>query len=409
MKHMMMRAVCGLLGMALATPSFAAIGSAPADVAGLVARALETSPEMAAADAAIQAASERLAGAGLPLNNPELEAEAERSDVNTFRLGVSQTIDWYDKRAAFEAVARARLALARQSREALAQEKARGLLQALGRAATLDDTLALARERVSLLGRVARLAARRHAAGDLSQVDLQLAQLAQAEARIQVARIASELIQARADFQQVAGFPLDDPPALPGRFGEPFPSEQDDDRLARHPAMQAALLEARIAGQEIQRADRERRADPTVGLAGGREGDQNLLGLSLSLPLQVRNDFSAEVRATRAEALQAEQQAHQTRLNLGTRLAAERARYLALSDAWKTWQKTGQRNLERRLAALERLWRAGEIGTSDYLLQLQQTLDTRIAGVELRGDLWNAWIDWLAASGTLNDWLNAPN
>ncbi len=58
---------------------------------------------------------------------------------------------------------------------------------------------------------------------------------------------------------------------------------------------------------------------------------------------------------------------------------------------------------------LETLWRAGEISTTDYLLQVQQALDTQIAGIELHGDFWNAWLAWMNHSASLDNWLNTEN
>jgi hypothetical protein len=44
----------------------------------------------------------------------------------------------------------------------------------------------------------------------------------------------------------------------------------------------------------IRLSERERRADPSIGLRGGRKDQQNLIGLRLEIPLQVRNGFGEE-------------------------------------------------------------------------------------------------------------------
>jgi cobalt-zinc-cadmium efflux system outer membrane protein len=75
-------------------------------------------------------------------------------------------------------------------------------------------------------------------------------------------------------------------------------------------------------------------------------------------------------------------------------------------DAWAAWEHSGQPSQSSQLALLERLWQAGELSTADYLLQLNQTLDTRTSALELRGQLWRSWFDWLAASGRFDGWLN---
>ncbi|MCU7854078.1 MAG: TolC family protein, partial [Candidatus Thiodiazotropha sp. (ex Lucinoma borealis)] len=69
------------------------------------------------------------------------------------------------------------------------------------------------------------------------------------------------------------------------------------------------------------------------------------------------------------------------------------------------WTSLGRTSLEQHSVLLETQWQAGEMSTSDYLLQIKQAIDTRIAGLKLKGELWNAWTTWLTASGTLNSWL----
>jgi cobalt-zinc-cadmium efflux system outer membrane protein len=54
---------------------------------------------------------------------------------------------------------------------------------------------------------------------------------------------------------------------------------------------------------------------------------------------------------------------------------------------------------------LRRLWEAGEISTTDYLVQLRQTLDVQESALDLRQILWRAWFEWLAASGRVDQGL----
>jgi cobalt-zinc-cadmium efflux system outer membrane protein len=54
---------------------------------------------------------------------------------------------------------------------------------------------------------------------------------------------------------------------------------------------------------------------------------------------------------------------------------------------------------------LERLWRAGELSTADYLVQLKQSLDTQAGAIEQKTQLWQSWTQWLIASGEINQWI----
>jgi len=404
------RLLCLLALTAMASTALAKSADTDAErrhrIAQVVNRALEASPEIAAAQSAIQAAKARLTGAGLPLNNPELEAEAENTDINTYRLGINQTVDWHDKRGALEHVARQELLLAQAGYEALKLEKSSELLAAIGRITILQEIVELARQRTELLARFEKLAMKRHAAGDIPRNDLELARLSLAEASMQQARRRSELLQARTDFRILAGRPLPEPLQLPLHPGNPAASDSDETLARQHPEVQRALIAAQAARQQVLSADRGRKADPTFGLAAGQEDSETLVALSFSLPLQVRNDFQSDVDAARAEALQADQLAQQSYRRLRAQITGSRSQYRTMAAAWNHWMDSGQVSLGKRVKLLDTLWQSGEISTTDYLLQLQQTLDTRITGTELQGELWSTWVRWLAASGTLDHWLN---
>ncbi|HIO76141.1 MAG TPA: TolC family protein, partial [Gammaproteobacteria bacterium] len=62
-------------------------------------------PDVQAGQAAVDAALARASAADQPLFNPELEFDYERTDINISSLGLSQTIDWSNKRGAHKAIA----------------------------------------------------------------------------------------------------------------------------------------------------------------------------------------------------------------------------------------------------------------------------------------------------------------
>ncbi|RRS31828.1 MAG: ABC transporter permease [Gammaproteobacteria bacterium (ex Lamellibrachia satsuma)] len=376
-------------------------------LAAIVNQALDSNPEIQAAKAAVGTAQARLTGAGLPLNNPELEVEAERTDISTYTLGISQTIDWYNKQDAMEQAVRAELNVARAQVTALNLVKSAELLKAIGGIATHHEITTLSRRRAGILERFSRLAEQRHAAGDIPQVELELARLSLTEAVMLHAGAGSEFIQVKSDYFSLSGLTLDNNIQIPDQLPAGLSSTLNEETLVRnHPQVQVAQLMTQASRQHIHAVDQERKADPTLGLRAGREESENLLALTFSIPLQVRNDFQSSVNAAQAEALSAEQEAQQTYRNLITRLRSARERYLLVADAWSLWVSHGRTSLHQRIDLLEALWQAGEMSTTDYLLQVQQTLDTQIAGVRLQGDLWSTWVDWLSASGTLDTWLS---
>src|SRR3546814_624552 len=118
----------------------------------------------------------------------------------------------------------------------------------------------------------------------------------------------------------------------------------------------------------------------------------------------VRNSYDAEVSAARAEANAAAARVDRIGLELvsGRRRAIDT--YAAAQSAWTQWQASRGTDVQRRADLLERLWRQGELSTTDYLQQLKQTLDTALAGAELEARLWRSYADYLAATGQLERW-----
>lgn len=374
-------------------------------------RILDENPEIQAAQSAVNSAAARVQGAGLPLYNPELELEAERAgSINSYGAGLSQTIDWYNKRGSQEQAVQAELDASRSALNALRQLKATELLDAMVRILNSEEITSLTDQRYQLLKRFQALAEQRQRAGDIALIEVELARMAVAEAAMTHAQAGGGLVEAKGDFFALAGTP---PPKLfnlPTPLPSRLPTIDESEQLAsRHPNVRQAHLLAQSLRLQINNADRERKADPTLGLAVGREDTENRLTLSFSMPLQVRNRFDSSVDVARSEALQAEQAAQQVYRTTQAQLQTARDHYALVSEAWQVWISRGQGSLKQQSELLEKLWQSGELETTEYLVQLQQTLDTRIAGAELHGTLWHAWLKWQAASGQIFEWIDSHN
>lgn len=402
-------AICCLIGTHSPSAASYAADSGSGSVlvlTRLVQRAMEANFEIQAAEAAVNAQRARLTASKQPLNNPELEIGVERRDVNNFTLGMRQTIDWHDKQHSFSILAQEELASVQSRLEALRLEKIREILQAAGSCDLQRTITLLSKQRLESLEHFAELIQRRRTAGDLPQTELALARLALARARMQHANHVAELIQTQADFLQLAGENFTDQLRLPDRLPETLPQSMDLENLARqHPKVRVDHLKSRVQQQRIAAIRQAHRADPTLGISTGREDDDGLIALSLTIPLQLRNDFTSEVDAAHADSIQAEKLAQHSFKNALVRLRSARQRYNLLARAWADWLAEGYTSLRQHLNLLEIQWRAGEMDTTDYLIQLEQSIDTQIAGAQLYAKRWSAWVEWLNASHGLDDWL----
>ncbi len=371
-----------------------------------VSQLLADHPAMLAADASLDAARARVNAADQPLYNPELEFEYESSDTETKVGGFSQAIDWADKRGARAGVAQNELSVARADRAAVRQSLAAEMLSALAGYATAIAQQELGDQRSELMQRFGSLAERRRKAGDLAQVELDLAKLAVAEARFQQAAVVTAKIQSRQALIAVTGRNDGHGPAFPAVLPELELQQLDHEALLRSlPALRQSLARIAAARATIQLRSRERRPDPTITLRAGKEDSETLTGVNLSIPLFIRNSLRAEVDVASAELLQAERDANDLYRRSRAELEAAGLTYQISRSAWQVWESTGAVSLGGQIKLLQRLWQAGEINTTNYLVQLKQALDTRAGAIEQRGRMWQSWVDWLLASGQVDNWL----
>jgi len=375
-------------------------------LSSLVDEVLKSNPEIQAIEAERDAVIAKARAADQPLYNPEVELDVENTDIQTSSLGFSQTIDWTDKKSARSKAAQfeknqydAKLNLSRQT---LGAE----LLQALSNFHTQNELDELSKQRIELLQGFVALAQKRRQSGDLSQVELSLARLALSDAKIQRTRSASQLIKTRQSLIALVGHENRQWPDLPDALPELKPQQENIEKiLMQLPILQEQLSRISAAKANIKLRSREQNADPTISLRGGREDSENLIGFNLSVPLYVRNNFRAEVDMASAQLIQAERNSQNIARLSRAELITSAQRYQLVRESWQVWQQAGQASLNKQTGLIQQLWEAGEINTTDYFLQLNQTLDMRSNAIDLRQELWINWIDWLLASNRLHFWL----
>ena len=367
---------------------------------------VDRNPLVKAASFKLVASTSYESAAARPLYNPELEFEAEDTDVELRTIGISQTLDWSGKRGARESVAAAERLAVEADYQLTRRQVATELLNGLASHQTALDRTALAKERAELTEEFAQIAKRRFDAGDLQRVDFNLANLVKAEARIKLATTTSSLADAQQAISNLV--PFDSRPRWPSLstvFVAPSPFNDSESITSAMPEVRAAQSRLQAAIATVTLRKREKRADPTIGVTGGEEGGESLVGIRISVPLPLRNRFQHEVSAALAEQTQAQQVLNNTQLRANSRLSNSLQRYQIAHAAWQEWQALGQENLRQKTDELRRLWGAGELSTTEFLVQMGQTVDIRDSALELRLALWQSWFEWQSASGQLDQWL----
>jgi len=365
-------------------------------------------PRVQAARAALDASSAFRDAAARPLYNPELSLDAENAQADTRTIGISQAFDWGGKRKARSAVAESDRLVVEAEYLAVRWAVTVELLDGLAQHQTGLERDALAGARRGLMDDFAALAQRRFDAGDLNQVEFDLARLASTDARIQKATAGATLAQARQAVRSLTPrAPASQWPLLPSVMPVlPSSAASPQSLVLTLPEVLAARRQVESADAVVELRRRERRPDPTVSLTGGKEDGQSLVGLTVSVPFYVRNRFNHEVSAAIAERRQAEQIADDILQRAYARLISATERYELSRGAWEDWQRIGQTSLTRQTQQLQKLWEVGELSTTDYLVQTRQTLDVQESALELREALWQALFEWLSASGQVDTWFD---
>jgi len=369
---------------------------------------LAAHPVIESAGAAIMAAEAQERSADRPIYNPEFGFDIEDAEEKTYELGLFQSVDWSGKKKAAHAASSAnRLAVERSylvTRNSVAAE----VLQLLAGYWSAVEFQRLASSTEVLMADFAQQAKLRYDAGDMTQVEYETAVLAYAEVRMRQADVAANLASvirelttfgAREDVPTWPRMPST-LPALSTKPGDVSPL------LAQLPEIEAANAMVAAADAEVELAKRLKKPDPTLGLRVGEEGDERLIGFTFSIPLFVRNSFNEDLLASIALRSQASADAAEVERDAKARLLVAMERYMTMRQGWVVWEQSGASSIERRAAALQKLWDAREINLSDFLLQVRQTLETRSTALQLRQMLWESWVDYLEASNQVERWLH---
>ncbi len=361
-------------------------------------------PIIQGAQAALEAARARVDAAGKPLYNPTLELDAEQTDINTSTVGISQTIDWGNRKGALKAVAGQELRLAEEQLRAKRQNLTAEILEALIHYATTQEMYTLNLRRTQLMKSFVDAVEQRHAAGDVATTDVMLARVSYSEALIAQAASESELAGAEAALRSIAGLTPAQWPSLPGELAGP-PARADKKLLETLPELAIYRARMEAAKARIELAERQRKAAPTLGVRAGREDKDQVLGLTLEVPLFVRNSFKAQVRAAAREAVVEKQAYRNAYRRASAHLEGSLARFRNTSRAWQVWSGTGEQALHEQMRLLERMWQERELSATDFLIQAKQNIDTQATATELKREVWLSAVAWLSASGQIETWL----
>lgn len=363
-------------------------------------RARASAPAIVAARMRIDEARGRVVGARLPFgSNPIVAVAAGQrngtTDTAEYQLEVAQDVTLPSRR-------RARIDAARAG---VTQEEARALeieRDVLRQVATVFLRAVEARERAGVADtakqfadEALRIAERRYAAGDVAQLDVNLARTAVARAEADARNAAATLNGQLTQLQVLLG--ITSPIVLDGTLRDVLavPAEDLFARASNRPDVR--VLDAEIAEEEAEQRFARTLGWPELGVRAAysrQEGDRVVLGgVGLSLPIFNRGQEAAAVANARLARLRAQREALTRTIEAEVRGAV--ATYGALRTAASEYERTVLPLIEENERLALESYEVGQIGLGDLLLVrrealdarrafLDQLIETRLAEVELR-------------------------
>ncbi|PMG29021.1 transporter [Shewanella sp. 10N.286.52.C2] len=376
----------------------------------------EQLPEVRAQKVLMKQTKLALTSADNAIYNPELGLDYQNAPGDdTYSIAVSQTIDWSDKRGEAVRVAQLESEMVLASIELNRSQLLSQQLLALANLQQNQKLLAFNQQQFDSAQRQLALAKQRAEVGDISMVELQLMQLDVANNAADLAIAEQEMLNAETAVYGLLG---------PILFSNPSQSAEvmthnllNIDYLAlakipsfqsvspQLPALKSAYQQVMLTKLTVNQMKADLAEDPSISLSAEREGSDNKFAVGVSIPLQIRNNYSDAI-ATASEDISIAEQAYlvEERLMQQQWMQFNRA-VPRLLQRYQQWEDLVQKSGQAASSALSTQWRSGDIATSDYLQSQQQMSSSYIAGLRLEASLYENWLAWMGNSGQLEQIL----
>jgi cobalt-zinc-cadmium efflux system outer membrane protein len=353
------------------------------DLPGALERAHRMAPDAIAARGRVGEAEARVIGADLPFTaNPEIEVGAGPRLVADRPIDIDVRIEqnlelWH--RAPRRRVARAEAGHARASAEAALRELDLEVSAAFIGVLFSERGAELARRGEDLAQRAVTVAERRRKAGDITDLDANMARAALGRARSAVEAAAAERAAAVGRLAELIGVRPGDAISVRGDLKSLLGPTLDDLHAggAARPDVRALEAERDVAVAEHAQAVANGRPEVALWAAYRREDTADIVlgGLRMTLPLW--NRAQGEIAAARAR----ERRAIDTRaaaLRVADRQVADAvAVYQAARHSVEVFERDVVPLLDDSELLLQKTVDAGQLTISDYLVARQELLNGR--------------------------------
>lgn len=329
-----------------------------------------------------------------PVFNPGLHVNYEKEgESDNYSIGVSQTLDLHNIEDAQNLQGNLLRVAAEQEYRTFIQHHIADSLLAIVKYQAAHKRFLLAQEQEKQLNTLVRLVRQRQNTGDLGKIDVELALLSLASRLSQTAESIAAYRVAESELRQ----------RLPDWDGQPLMRREeiwkgfrfsDDQVIDELPGVIRARAAWQYQQKNAEASVRTSGAAPEITLNAGKNGGESVAGLSVSLPLNIRNNYKAAHSASQKESLAAEAEYRAIRMRAENDVKTSTVIAVQYRKQYEQWRELaeGRQDVQKLLA---RQWQSGDLSTSQYLQALQQYIDGSLAGIRLTEQYRASVIRWL--------------
>ena len=371
--------------------------------------ARQRAPAVLSARGRIDEARGRLVGASILLRaNPLIEGGAGyrwagADSTSEARASVSQAFELGGKRGARIDAAEAGISRAVSTAEDATRRLLRDVALGFMRAIYADETLRLATATDTVAADVLRISERRHQAGDIPRLDVNLARVALARARAEIRAADGAKNAALGELRVLLGMSVDEPLAVRGdlRDRRRFDLQELIARGSDSPFLKALVAEVREAQSDQRLGAAQRWPDLGIGANYERHERANIAVGIVSLTLPIFDNG----QGVRAEATARERRVS-GELAAGKRVLAVEIRtafdvFARRVEAVEELEQNALPLLDENEAQIRRAYEGGQIGLPDFLAVRREILGTRVEYLDRLFEAATAGIELAASAGVL--------
>ncbi len=360
-------------------------------------------PEVIEAQELLNASTHKVNSASQAIYNPNFESSYEREgDDNNYSFGLSQTIDMGDKRSINQSIAQMHHFANQQQLKSIIETKKSQALSALIKWNAAKKSSFIALEQEKQLETLLSIVDEKKSAGILGQLDVEFIYLSLSQTLSNIADYQLKLKNAEIQVQELLPDWTPEKVTLPKEGIGVSNYRVNPEWIDSHPIIEVAKTQWKIKQKQALLTSAESKIDPTIGINAGQNAKENTIGITFSMPLNIRNNYSEDIKASYTESNAAEASYQSVHRKQTFRVKANYESVTTNKKYFERWQSLMSGRGRNSAKLLKNSWDAGDISTSDYLLALNQRADGLYSGIQLETLFKLSEIDFLLSIGQLS-------